>query len=116
MSKAVYINSLGDEVEYSIGKNAQNNFEIIDNADDNDIWFHVEGESSCHVIAHLPNDISLTKKQLKQIVTQGAVLCKSNSRLKSGKNVPIIYTNIKHVTKTDKIGAVMTQNTKLIII
>jgi predicted ribosome quality control (RQC) complex YloA/Tae2 family protein len=116
MSKMVYINSLGNSIEYSIGKNAQHNFDIIDRADEHDIWFHINGDSSCHVIAHLPTDILLSKKQLKQIITQGAVICKSNSRHKSGKNIPIVYTHIKHVKKTDTIGTVTTENAKVISI
>jgi RecG-like helicase len=39
---------------------------------------------------------------------------KENSKYKSEKSLPVIYTNIKNIIKTDKIGTVITSNTKLI--
>ena len=89
---------------------------IIDVANSNDLWFHIEGESSCHVIASMPIDMKLDKKQLRQIVTQGAVLCKSKSRFRSNKNVPVIYTKVENITKSEPVGTVITENTKSIII
>jgi len=44
------------------------------------------------------------------------ILCKSNTnKIKSIKNIEIIYTFIKNVTKTDVLGCVVTKNTKTII-
>ena len=80
------------------------------------MWFLIQGESSCHVIASIPVDKKLDKKQLRQIVTQGAVLCKSKSRYKSNKNVSIIYTKVENVTKCYPIGTVIAENTKTIVI
>jgi len=128
-----FIPSLKINIIYKIGKNAKNNFEIIDESDPNDIWFHLKDVSSCHVIAclkniqyttrddELPNfyDIdfdTLDKKEKQQITTQGALLCKQYSRLKSMKNVEIIYTKIEHVEKLDVIGSVLTCQEKMIIV
>lgn len=128
-----YIPSLQISVVYKIGIDAKNNFEIIDEADKNDIWFHVKGTSSCHVIACLKNityttldddmpnlyDIEfdkLNKKQKQQIIKQGALLCKQYSRMKSIKNVEIIYTKIEHVEKLDVIGSVLTYQEKTITV
>jgi predicted ribosome quality control (RQC) complex YloA/Tae2 family protein len=128
-----YIPSLQISVVYKIGINAKNNFELIDEADKNDIWFHLNNESSCHVIACLKNITSMTldddvpngydlnfdelgKKQKQQIVKQGALLCKQYSRLKSMKNVEIIYTKIENVAKTDIVGTVSTYKSKVIAI
>lgn len=102
-------------IEFSIGKNAQENFDIIDEAEPRDIWFHVEGESSCHVIAHVSSYI-LCKKRTSKIIKQGAVLCKQHSRYASSKNLPIIYTFIENVTKTRIPGSVTTENTKRVVI
>jgi predicted ribosome quality control (RQC) complex YloA/Tae2 family protein len=115
LTKTINIASLQEPVNYSIGKNAKDNFDIIDSADQNDLWFHIHNEPSCHVIAHIPN-INLNKKQLRQIITQGAVLCKSNSKFKSDKNIEVIYTKIKDVVKTDILGSVIANNTKNISI
>lgn len=112
---AQYINSLKMEIEYWIGENAKDNFSIIDAADNNDLWFHVDGQSSCHIIARMPDE-KIDKKQLRQIITQGALLCKQNSKYVSINNLPIIYTKVENLEKTDKIGAVLTKETKTIVI
>ena len=116
MQQEILIPSLQNKITYTIGKNAKNNFEIIEEANKQDLWFHIEGESSCHVIASIPLDIKLDKKQLRQIITQGAVLCKSKSRYKSNKNVSIIYTKVENITKSEPVGTVITENIKTIII
>jgi predicted ribosome quality control (RQC) complex YloA/Tae2 family protein len=104
-----YIPALSQEITFHIGKSAEGNFEIIDNADENDLWFHVEGDSSAHVIASLPDDID--RKKITYIVKQGAILCRQNSRLKSSKTaVKIIYTRIKNIEKTDIPGKVQVTN------
>jgi predicted ribosome quality control (RQC) complex YloA/Tae2 family protein len=128
-----YIPELKKMIVYKIGKDAQNNFELIDAADNNDLWFHLNNAPSCHVIAclkniqyttrddELPNfyDIdfdSLNKKEKQQIITQGSLLCKQYSKLKSLKNVEVIYTKIENIQKTDIPGSVLTKNTKIIIV
>ena len=128
-----FIPSLKLNVIYKIDKNAENNFEILDQSNKQDVWFHVNNSSSCHVIAclknikfnryddELPNyyDIdfdSLDKKQKLQIIKQGAILCKQFSRLKNEKNVEIIYAKIEDVHKTDTMGSVITSNSKKVVI
>jgi predicted ribosome quality control (RQC) complex YloA/Tae2 family protein len=128
-----FIPSLKINVVYKIGKDAQNNFELIDKAHQNDIWFHLKDVSSCHVIAclkniqyttrddELPNfyDINfdtLDKKEKQQIITQGALLCKQYSKLKSAKNVNIVYAKIEDVYKTDVPGSVFTYKSKVIVV
>ena len=128
-----FIPNLKINIVYKIGKNAKNNFEIIDQSDPNDMWFHLKDVSSCHVIAclkniqyttrddELPNfyDINfddLDKKEKQQIITQGALLCKQYSKMKSVKNVDVIYTKIQDIQKTDVPGSVLTKNTKTIIV
>jgi hypothetical protein len=58
----------------------------------------------------------LDKKQKQQIIKQGALLCKQYSRMKSMKNVEIIYTKIEHVEKLDVIGSVLTCQEKTIFV
>ena len=128
-----YIPSLKKSIVYKIGSDAKNNIELIDAAHKHDMWFHVKNQSSCHVIASLKNityttlddempncyDLNfdeLEKKQKQQIVKQGALLCKQYSRLKSMKNVEIIYTKIENVEKTNIIGTVSTCKSKVIVV
>jgi predicted ribosome quality control (RQC) complex YloA/Tae2 family protein len=111
-----HIQSLNREITYLVGTNAQDNFDIIDESDEDDLWFHISDYSSCHVIAKMPQDITLDKKQKLQIIKQGALICKQNSKYKSEPNLDIIYTNISNVIKTNVIGQVQALNVKHIII
>lgn len=105
------------EITFLIGQNAKDNFDVIDKADKDDIWFHSKGVSSCHVVALLPKDLTLEKKELNQIIKEGALLCKmSTNKISNLNNVPIIYTEIKNVTKTKEKGTVLTKNTKIIVV
>jgi|TARA_B110000093_G_scaffold52652_1_gene56620 hypothetical protein len=109
------IPALQQEIVYKIGENSKDNFVIIDNSLPTDLWFHIEGCSSCHVIASIPQDIKLDKKQLRQIIKQGALVCKENSKYKSNKNVEIVYSYICNITKTHIEGQVTVLQPKNII-
>ena len=104
----------GLKVEYFIGKSAKENFEIIDAAEPHHIWFHIAGQSSCHVIASIPED--LDRKHRIYIVKQGAVLCKQHSKFASLKNVEIVYAFVKDLQKGHRVGSVAVQNEKTITI
>ena len=110
----IYFSNINMNIEFHIGKSAQDNVDVIDTAHPNDIWFHVKNDSSCHVVCNLPDDID--KKEMRYIITIGALLCKNNTnKLKSLKNIEIIYTQIKNITKTKIPGCVETQNVKTVI-
>ena len=109
-SETVYFCQLNENIEFLIGKNQKDNFDIIDMSRPNDLWFHLNDCPSCHVIAKLPENID--KKNLKYIIKRGALLCKQNSKYKSEKDVDVIYTFIKNIKKTNKVGCVKTTNTK----
>ena len=111
-----YIDSVKADVMFTIGGNAQENFDIIDASKPNDLWFHLDGLPSEHIVASIPEELTIDKKQLFKIATQGAVLCKQYSKYASQKNLPIIYTRIKDILKTEKIGCVIAQNQKIIVI
>lgn len=101
-----YIEAIKCNIEYHVGGNAQENFELIDASSPIDIWFHIHQSSSCHVVANIPQDLKLDKKQLLKIVVQGAVICKESSKQRSEKNVEVVYTKIENVTKSNPIGSV----------
>ena len=114
-TESIFIQVLKREIVFNIGQNQSENFEVIDSAEEHDLWFHAKNISSCHVICKLPNDID--KKDLRYIIKIGALLCKNNTNnLKSFKNVEIIYTQIKNITKTNKLGCVTATNTKNMIL
>jgi len=106
-----YINALRSEIIYDVGESAEENFDILDDATGEDMWFHVQGFSSCHVIARI-DGIELDKKQLRQVITQGCMLCKQYSRYAYMNNLVVIYTRVKNVRKTNIVGRVVTKDVK----
>ena len=110
----IFIRGLNKTIQFYIGKNSKNNEEIIDLAKEDDIWFHVSNMPSCHIIAIIPNDVN--KKDIKYIIKKGAFLCKYHSKYNSIKNLDIVYTKIKYVSKTDKEGSLNITNEKTITI
>lgn len=104
------------QIDFLVGQNAQENHDLIDAADQQDLWFHVSGHPSCHVIGKIPEDIELDKSDIMKIVKQGAIICKSFSKFKSDKNVKIDYTLVKNVTKLKIQGSVSITYAKCITI
>jgi len=111
----IFIEPLKREIAFYIGKNQKENFTVIDKGTQDDLWFHVLNESSCHVVCEVPIDID--KSDMRYLIKMGALLCKNNTnKLKSQPNVEIIYTQIQNVTKTCVEGCVQTKNVKSIIV
>lgn len=110
-----FIQGLNQEITFHVGKSANGNFEIIDNAGENDLWFHVDKEASPHVIAVIPEKID--KKSIKYIVKQGAILCKQNSNFRTSKQpVSIIYSKVKNINKTNVCGTVTVDEGKIVCV
>ena len=105
----IRIISMRENVSYLVGKNAEGNFKIIDMAEPNDIWFHIDGSPSSHIIARM-KDNKITKKQKNSIIIQGSLLCKKFSKCKCSIQKTIIYTEVKNVRKTEIIGSVIASN------
>ncbi len=108
----IFDNILQQEFEIIIGKSAKENWQIIDEASENDIWFHLDDYPSSHIILKTENiDI---KDFNKQTLIHCASLCKEQSKYSNMKNISVIYTKIKNVKKSDIIGSVNTTLTKKI--
>lgn len=101
-------------VDYFIGRSAKNNFHIIDAAQSHDLWFHINGQPSGHVIASIPEN--LDKTELRYVIKQGAVLCKQYSKFASHKNVEIVYARVANVQKCETLGSVSLSGSKVITI
>jgi hypothetical protein len=117
-----------NDVTYYIGKNAQENWDLLDKfkKENNDyIWFHLNSFSSCYVImestiqelkSNESNESNESNgSKLEQYLIHGAELCKENSKYYNYSNLKIIYTSLKKLTKTDKIGEVIISGKKNII-
>ena len=115
--ETIYFQNLNLEITYYIGKNAKDNFDVIDMGNPADIWFHIANCSSCHVVMILSTIENITSKIYNTILKRGALLCKENTKkMVSLRNVDITYTTIQNVQKLKTLGSVHIQNAKTITI
>ena len=92
-----------NEIIYKLGRNAKENFELIDDAQDANPdywWFHLDGHPSGHCVIYY-DDIT------NQMISIAANLVKQYSKLKTNKKVKIVYTQIKNIKKTKTLGQVL---------
>lgn len=86
-------------INYRLGENAKENHEIIDDADKEDWWFHIDGHPSSHcIVERLVIDID-------DIIFASNIV-KENSKFKHIKNLRICYTQVKNLKKTKNPGEV----------
>lgn len=104
MSKEIFEDPNGKEYYIYVGKNASDNWKLIDEAKQHDIWLHLGGNySSPHVV------VSPKKKMKihKSAINFGAFLCKEYSKYKEHKDIPIVYAFVRNIHKnTKKVGSV----------
>jgi predicted ribosome quality control (RQC) complex YloA/Tae2 family protein len=113
--ETIFIQGLNKEIIFWIGLNKYDNDEMIDKASPQDIWFHANNISSCHVICKIPDYENICKKAIKYIAKMGALLCKNNtSKLKGVSNIEFVYCTVKNLTKTHIAGCVSVSNGKYI--
>lgn len=105
-----------------IGTNAMENWNLIDKSNHNDLWFHVEGYPSGHVVVkEITSNKNVEYKKDKlfgypySLIMECARLCKNQSKLKNSR-CKIVYTNISNITKGKEIGSVLTKNEKYITV
>lgn len=70
-----FIASLNQEVEYHVGENEEDNFHVIDSASPDDMWFHIDGYSSGHIIAKI-DSMKLDKKIFAKSLHRGVYYVK----------------------------------------
>ncbi len=97
-----------------VGNNAEENHRLVTESNEYDIWLHLENHPSPHVI--IVNNMSKKEKTIKnrKLIKRAACLCKSHSKLKKEKDVPIIYTFCKNIEPCDKTGSVNVNESKCI--
>lgn len=116
-TETVLIPELNYKVNFLIGRNAQDNFDVIDEGFEDDLWFHAKDVPSCHVVCLLPNEIKLSNENIKMLIQKGAEFCKQyTKKISHLHNIPFIYAEIKNITKSKTAGLVYSKNTKIIIV
>lgn len=99
-----------DEREYTllIGTNAKSNETIIKISEPLDLWFHLEGVSSPHIILQTDGD-NLCKRALRQVAAK-----LFEHKKNAPKKTNVIYTEVKNVKLTSTLGSVFTRKTSII--
>ena len=93
---------------YKLGRNALENFDLIDNSYPEDWWFHLEDYPSGHcVISSTKNELFECNNEMKIFASN---LIIQYSKAKNDKKVKIIFTQIKNLVKTKTVGQVIVKN------
>lgn len=101
------------EYVFQIGKNAENNWNIIKIAESDDIWFHVNDYSSAHVILKNPDLLSIKDFPI-HVLRYCAIKCKNkNNKLKHINNLSVCYTKINNIKLGTNVGSVIIGNDKV---
>lgn len=108
------ISQINIPILFIVGQSSVENQELITESESDDLWFHLSNYPSAHIVAKI-NDMTLTKKQMKNIIKRGACLSKNISK-HSSETLEITYTHIKHLELTDIVGTVNVLRFKTIII
>ncbi len=111
--------TIGDQTfDIYVGTNSKENWELIDGAEPDDLWFHVEDLPSGHVIIKekLIKGSSQIANYPNQIISIGANYCKSQSKYKDKTKLKIIYASISNIKKGKQIGSVIVTKSKYICI
>lgn len=96
------INLHKDSFTIVIGRNAQENWQILDNANKNDLWVHLNDKASPHIIIKKNPNYKLKPKDIKL----AGLLCKQYSKYKKDNNIEYCYTKVKNVKKGKDVGEV----------
>jgi predicted ribosome quality control (RQC) complex YloA/Tae2 family protein len=103
-----FLHTIGD-IKYTIevGQNAKENWDLIDNSEPNDLWFHLDEYPSAHVILSQNSSLFEISDYHNQIITIASNYCKTNSKqAKNLYNVKIVYTQVKNLKKAKEVGSV----------
>ena len=108
-----------NECKFYVGQSAKENWELLDKAkseNQNYIWFHLNSFPSPYVIMWSSIDELIKSENLSvdtsenlsedKFLNFGAELCKKYSKYKNYKDLKIMYTTVKKLTKTETIGEV----------
>ena len=98
-----------DSYTIVIGKNAKQNWELLDDAIDDNIWLHLNDYPSPYVIIKLSPNYKIKHKDIKL----AGRLCKQYSKYKNLKNIEVCYLKAKYVKKGEHLGeAILLQESK----
>jgi predicted ribosome quality control (RQC) complex YloA/Tae2 family protein len=90
---------LFEGVSFILGSNSKENWRILEDAEEDDIWVHLHDHPSPYVII---------KKRSTYVETHelnyAGMLCKSHSKLKDVKHVKMTFLKVRYVMKGRRSG------------
>lgn len=89
-----------DDYSCKIGQSAKENWQILDEASKDDIFFHLTSFPSCYVILSMNDDPTI------YTLKECAKLCLENTKYKDMKGVYVDYTYCENVKKGRKTGEI----------
>jgi predicted ribosome quality control (RQC) complex YloA/Tae2 family protein len=100
---------INQDTTYWIGRNAQDNWDIINKSEQNWLWIHLDKFPSGHVIV-CKDIISITDEE----IIYGCNLCRQYSKYKNLNPLCFVYSKIKNLTLGTDIGSVSFKSNKKI--
>ena len=105
------------KVKIKYGKNAKENWNLIDESSRDDLWFHIDDYPSTHVILEYNENIK--EVELEKYINECVELCiektpKIKSYVPKIKSVKVIYTKVENIKKGKSVGEVIILNHHLV--
>jgi predicted ribosome quality control (RQC) complex YloA/Tae2 family protein len=91
---------------FTIGKNAEDNTRLVLASEPHDVWFHVQGMTSAHLVYKNPDNLSLDDLRSNGTIYRMAVTLKQRSKYRKIPTLPMDYCYINDVTTTSTPGLV----------
>tara|TARA_E500000331_G_C17261827_1_gene715574 strand:+ start:843 stop:1166 length:324 start_codon:yes stop_codon:yes gene_type:complete len=88
-----------NDINIIVGQNSKENWSLLDNTNENYLWFHLRSFPSCFVIIEDEYPDNLT-------VLEAATICKEHTKYRNLKNLKINYTPVSNLRKVGKEGTV----------
>lgn len=114
MSK--FIRYIEHGTEFRIGRGAKSNWCLLDESSHDDVWVHLHGYPSAHVIFSPISDIMVNGRStdyLRDCVSCAGAICYNrsiNKLPKNIKNISVCYSLCKHLKKGKSVGEVILNN------
>jgi predicted ribosome quality control (RQC) complex YloA/Tae2 family protein len=87
-----------------IGQNKLDNWNLVESSEPDNIWFHVSGAPSAHIVLVTSCNI---KDIPSRVIYRCAVLCSKRSKSHNERHNIVNYTYMKYVSKGENIGEVV---------
>ena len=92
-----------DDIPCIIGSNAPENWKILDDAEHNNLFFHLTSFPSCFVILKTEDPNFSDIETIRVCATE----CKNNTKHKHIPNIKVDYTPCNNVKKGDVLGEIV---------